>query len=211
MKRVIHWFRRDFRITDNTALAAAVAAAGPDGEVIPVYVASDWKGSHGWTGSARQEFLCGALASLAKNLEAIGGRLIIRRGNPVEVLEKLVAETRATAIYANRDPDPFGRSVEARLDGFCKGQGIALSLHKDICIHEQHEVLTGQGTVFRVFTPYSKAWLAQPKPVPGPAITRVSTSSTIDSLPLPLLSDWGLVSSASIPEPGELPRFGNGG
>ena len=40
MKRIIHWFRRDFRITDNTALAAAVAAAGPDGEVIPVYIAT---------------------------------------------------------------------------------------------------------------------------------------------------------------------------
>jgi deoxyribodipyrimidine photo-lyase len=57
MKRVIHWFRRDFRITDNTALAAAVTAAGSEGEVIPVYVASDWKGSHEWTGPARQEFL----------------------------------------------------------------------------------------------------------------------------------------------------------
>ena len=62
MKRIIHWFRRDFRITDNTALAAAVAAAGPDGEVIPVYIVSNWRGSHEWTGSARQEFLCGSLA-----------------------------------------------------------------------------------------------------------------------------------------------------
>ena len=80
-KRVIHWFRRDLRITDNTALAAAVASGG---EVIPVYIASDWKGSHGWTGPARQEFLCGSLASLAKNLESIGGRLIIRKGDAVD-------------------------------------------------------------------------------------------------------------------------------
>jgi deoxyribodipyrimidine photo-lyase len=207
MKRVIHWFRRDFRITDNTALTAAVAAvaaAGPEGEVIPVYIASDWKhGSHKWTGPARQEFLCGCLASLAKNLEAIGGRLIIRRGDAVNELEKLVAETGATEIFANRDPDPFGRSVEDRLDIMAKSRGLELFLAKDACIHEQHEVLTGQGTVFRVFTPYSKAWFALPKPLPGPAIKKLSTPSALPSLPLPLLSDWGMSSSVTIPEPGE--------
>ena len=87
MKRVIHWFRRDLRITDNTALNAAVAAGE---EVIPVYIESQWRGSHRWTGPARQEFLCGALGSLAKNLEAIGGQLIIRQGDAVSELERLV-------------------------------------------------------------------------------------------------------------------------
>jgi deoxyribodipyrimidine photo-lyase len=206
MNRVIHWFRRDFRITDNTGLnaaAAAVAAAGSAGEVIPVYIASDWKGSHRWTGPARQEFLCGSLASLAKNLEAIGGRLIIRRGDAVAELEKLVAETGASAIFANRDPDSFGRAVEARLETMAKERGITLSLHKDACVHERDEALTGQGTVFRVFTPYSKVWFGLPKPTPGSAIRKLQTPSGISSLPLPQLSDWGLSPTATISEPGE--------
>lgn len=199
-KRVIHWFRRDFRITDNTALSAAVAAGE---EVVTVYVVSDWTGSHHWTGPARQEFLCGSLASLAKNLEAIGGRLIIRKGDAVVELEKLAAETRASAIFANRDPDPFGRAVEARLETMCRAKGLDLSLHKDVCVHERDEALTGQGTVFRVFTPYSKVWFGLPKPAPGPAIKKLSAPGSIVSLPLPQLSDWGLLPSASIPEPGE--------
>jgi deoxyribodipyrimidine photo-lyase len=203
MKRIIHWFRRDFRITDNTALSAAVAAAGPDGEVIPVYIASDWKGSHGWTGAARQEFLCGSLASLSKNLESIGGRLIIRRGDAVVELERLVAETGAEALFANRDPDPFGRAVEGRLEALLKEKGIGFSLYKDACVHERDEVLTGQGTVFRVFTPYSKAWFAQPKPSLGGAIKRLATPRQISSLPLPHLADWGLSASSVIPEAGE--------
>ena len=200
MKRVIHWFRRDFRITDNTALTAAVKAGE---EVVPVYIASDWKGFHNWTGPARQEFLCGSLASLAKNLEAIGGRLIIRRGDAVVELEKIAAETGATAIFANCDPDPFGRAVEARLEKLAKESGITLSLHKDACVHERDEALTGQGTVFRVFTPYSKVWFGLPKPTPGPAIKKLSTPEGITSLPLPLLSDWCLSPTAAIPEPGE--------
>jgi deoxyribodipyrimidine photo-lyase len=202
-KKVIHWFRRDFRMADNTALAAAVAAGD---EVIPVYIVSDWSGSHQWTGPARQEFLCGALASLAKNLESIGGRLIIRRGDAVAELERLAAETGATAIFANRDPDPFGRSVEARLEETLSAKGIELSLHKDVCIHERDEVRTGQDTVFRVFTPYSKVWFALPKPDPLPAPKRISTPEGISSRPLPQLSDWGFAPNASIvaiPEPGE--------
>jgi deoxyribodipyrimidine photo-lyase len=179
--------------------------------VIPVYVLSTWKGSHEWTGAARQEFLCGSLASLSKNLEALtgnmhgqsGGSLVIRRGDAVTELERLVLETGASVITANRDPDPFGREVERRLEAMAKVHGITLSLHKDICIHERDEVMTGQGTVFRVFTPYSRAWFALPKPVPVAAIKKLSIPAGIPSLPLPRLSDWGLTSSASIPAPGE--------
>jgi deoxyribodipyrimidine photo-lyase len=200
MKRVIHWFRRDFRITDNTALAAASISGE---ELIPIYIMSDWMSQHGWTGAARQEFLCGSLTALAKNLEAIGGRLIIRKGDAVRELEMLAAETGASAIFANRDPDPFGRAVEARLGAMAKAKGIEFSLHKDACVHERDEVRTGQGTVFRVFTPYSKAWFNLPKPLPGPSIKKLVTPSGIASLPLPQLSDWGLSSLLSTPEPGE--------
>ena len=199
-KRIIHWFRRDLRIADNTALAAAVAAGD---EVLPVYVASDWRREHGWTGPARQEFLCGSLASLAKNIGGIGGRLIIRKGDAVEELEKLAVETGASAITTNRDPDPFGRAVEMRVQAMAEARGIEFSPHKDVCIHEREEVLTGQGTVFRVFTPYSKAWFNLPKPVPAPAIKQLFTPSGTASLPLPQLSDWGMVSTATLPEPGE--------
>jgi len=200
MKRVIHWFRRDLRITDNTALNAAVAAGE---EVIPVYIESEWKNSHRWTGSARQEFLCGALGSLAKNLEAVGGRLIIRQGDAVAELERLAGESGATGIFANRDPDPFGRAVESRLSTMCRDRGLELSLHKDVCVHERDEVLTGQRTPFRVFTPYSKAWFSLPKPMPTGAIRSLKAPSDIHSLPLPELSHWGLSSTISIPEAGE--------
>jgi deoxyribodipyrimidine photo-lyase len=73
---VIHWFRRDLRIADNISLSQAAAR----GRVLPVYFLSDWHGTHLWTGPKRQHFLCGCLASLSRNLETIGGRLVIRRG-----------------------------------------------------------------------------------------------------------------------------------
>jgi deoxyribodipyrimidine photo-lyase len=87
MRRVIHWFRRDLRVTDNTALWHACDQAD---EVIPVYILSTWKKRHPWTGPNRQEFLCGCLESLSKNLEAIGGCLILRAGDPVQELGNFV-------------------------------------------------------------------------------------------------------------------------
>src|SRR6218665_4035019 len=97
---VIHWFRRDLRLTDNTALNAAAKASE---QVVPVYVLSDWKKLHGWTGSIRQQFLCGCLESLAKNLDALGSRLILRTGRADLEIEKLIKETKVTAVYFNRD------------------------------------------------------------------------------------------------------------
>ena len=112
--RAIHWFRRDLRLRDNSALQAAVGASA---EVVTAYVVSGWKGSHGWTGPARQGYLAGCLASLAGDVAEAGGRLIFRRGEALAELERLVRETRAEAIFYNRDPDPHGQRVEAALAG----------------------------------------------------------------------------------------------
>ncbi len=197
---VIHWFRRDLRITDNTALHAAVETGA---QVVPVYIASDWKKHHRWTGAPRQEFLCGCLDSLAKNIEAIGGRFIVRRGAADAELEKLVREMKATAIYFNRDPDPFGRAMEERVKKMASRLGVATHDFKDAAIHERDEVLTATGTTFRVFTPYSKAWAKLEKPAVRSPIKRLATPRDIASLPLPALADWDLKSTATVPEPGE--------
>jgi len=189
MKTVIHWFRRDLRISDNTALSAA---AREQARVIPVYVLSDWRGAHRWTGPTRQQFLCGCLSALAGNLEAIGGRLIIRRGDAVGELEKLAAETGAEAVYYNRDPDPHGRLVEEDLAKACERRGLRVHSFKDVCIHEGSEILNGSGQPFRVFTPYSKAWTKVPRPAMSPRPRDLGTPTGIASLPLPALPDWGL-------------------
>jgi deoxyribodipyrimidine photo-lyase len=201
MTLAIHWFRRDLRLTDNTALNAAVAAHS---HIVPVYILSQWKHSHRWTGAPRQQFLADCLTSLERSLSATGGRLIIRQGDAVAELERLVEETGATAIYANRDPDPFGREVEARLQKAAYRLGVKLHLFKDVALHEQDEVLTGSNAPFRVFTPYCKAWLKLDKPIPGGTVTRLLSPDSIPSLPLPTLKTWDLEPDGTqIPEAGE--------
>jgi deoxyribodipyrimidine photo-lyase len=202
MPPVVHWFRRDFRLTDNTALRHAANSGMP---VVPCYILSEWKDHHRWTGAKRQEFLCGNVASLAKNLETIGSRLIVRCGEAVDELERLIIETGATAIYFNRDPDPFGKLVEAKLAQRCKDLGVKCFGFKDTVLHEAQEVLTGSAQPYRVFTPYSKNWLNLPKPPPSPRVTNLGPTPAVASLPLPTLAHWGLSSQsdAHIIAPGE--------
>ena len=199
MSIAIHWLRRDLRIADNTALNAAAA----HDQVVPVFILSNWERAHHWCGAARQEFLCGCLASLAKNLAAKGGRLIVREGPADLAMEKLVRETGAAAIHFARDPDPNGRAMEARITAMAERLGVTVHPHQDHALHERDEVLTGSGTPFRVFTPYARAWLKLDKPAPSRTVTRLSTPPKLTSLDLPTLATWGLTSDAEVIEPGE--------
>lgn len=197
----IHWFRRDLRILDNSALHAAAEGSSC---VLPVYVASDWKGSHGWTGPNRQAFLCRCLASLARNLETIEGRLVVRSGAADEELERLIVESGADALYFNRDPDPFGRAMEAKVEAMAKRLGIACHGYHDVTLHGPGEALTQDGRPYRVYTPYSRNWLSLEKPLPLPKPGPLHTPADVSSLPLPDNSHWGLPETdAELVEAGE--------
>lgn len=198
----LHWFRRDLRLTDNTALHHSAKAST---NVVPVYILSEWKKKHDWTGPARQQFLCGNLESLAKNLEAIGSELIIRCGDAVKELEKLIAETKAGAVYTNRDPDPFGQAVEEKVAAMCAKHGVEFHTYKDRVLHEPDEVLKDDGSPYRVYTPYSKNWLNLPKAEPLPRVRSLgSVPKGVNSLPLPTLDHWKLPEcTAQTPTPGE--------
>ncbi len=198
---IICWFRRDLRIADNTALYCAAKSGLP---VVPVYVLSDWHRAHSWTGPNRQHFLCESLESLAKNLETLEGRLIVRQGGAVDALRKLIEECRAVAVHFNADPDPYGKSVEKAVRALCTELGVVCHAHADSTLHEPDEVLTQSALPYRVYTPYSRNWLSLPKasPLAKPAVLRTPTE--IKSLPLPTVAVWGLeIPATQIATPGE--------
>lgn len=184
--RVIHWFRRDLRVTDNTSLFEASSRSD---SVVPVYILSDWKNEHLWTGGKRQKFLCECLSSLAGNIDHLGGELIFRRGDAVAELLELVRQSDAEAIFLNEDVDPFGQAVEADLKS---KSPVPVFTYQDASLHGPEDVLKGDGTPYRVYTPFSKRWLPIEKPAPVPKPKNLNSNFGISSLPLPTLADWGL-------------------
>lgn len=200
-KVVIHWFRKDLRVRDNTSLNAAIAA----GEVVPVYILSQWRGEHRWTGAKRQTFLCQCLRELAGTLERMGSRLILRAGSALEEIPRLAREVGAREVHTNRDCDPFGRKVEAELQKLLEAEGIGFITHKDAVMWEGREVLTSEGEPFRVFTPYSRAWRAAGVLAPGSVPSAIRSPVGLQglaSLPLPGPDFWGLADESARILPG---------
>lgn len=188
-KRVIHWFRRDLRLTDNTALLAASADSE---EVIPLYVVSDWNGEHRWTGPKRQAFLSGCLSSLASNVNHVGGKLIFRRGHALKVIAGLIEESGAEAIYLNLDPDLHGKQIEKKLETLCQELNVAFRPYQDAVMHSADEVLTGSGTPYRVFTPYFRRWDVVSKPLVGGSVKKLVAKIDLPSDPCPTVETWGM-------------------
>ena len=80
---VILWLRRDLRLADQPALAAAVASGAP---VIPVFTLDDETPKHRKMGGASRWWLHYSLKSLDADLQKLGSRLILRAGKSDEVL-----------------------------------------------------------------------------------------------------------------------------
>ncbi len=113
MNRTIVWFRRDLRISDHAPLYRAALR----GAVIPVFVFDRALLHHPETAVARVAFMLECLQSLDQDLRGRGGRLILRSGDPVEVLPRLIQETQAEGIYAHIDFERiYGRVRDARLN-----------------------------------------------------------------------------------------------
>ena len=103
--RSLIWFRNDLRVTDNATLNAAVRASS---EVIPVYILdpAQWaedRWGHVKTGPFRTRFLLESLDDLKADLEDMGGALLIRKGEPAEVLKALAAEHGARTVFATAE------------------------------------------------------------------------------------------------------------
>jgi len=184
MKTAIHWFRRDLRVSDNTALHEAWDRSET---LVPVFIWDDAILKSPDVGPARVAFLLRSLEALAKNLESLGHRLILRRGGPAEQLVLLSGQVGASAVMTNRDYEPYAVHRDRKVAEALYGAGIQFESFKDSVVAEGREVLTGAKQPYTVFTPYSKAWRSRPIPAPVPRIgaAKKPIPTTIESLPLP--------------------------
>lgn len=190
---VIVWLRRDLRLADQAALTAA-AKSGP---VIPVYVLDDETPQHRKMGGASRWWLHHSLGEMARTLEQIGSRLILKRGPAAEVLAELVQESGAAAIHALRHHEPWWRNAEAALRRALPPD-VRLTLHDGNYLLPPGTLTTGAGTPFKIYTPFWRALslhMPPPPPLPTPASLAAPTAwPASDSLEswalLPRKPDW---------------------
>ncbi len=204
MKTVIHWFRRDLRVSDNVALSEAARRAET---VVPVFIFEDAFLTGPDVGAARLAFLLQSVESLRHNLAELGHVLIIRRGKSEEILPQLCRETGAQAVFANKRYEPYAQRRDERITRALLDAGVGFELFKDAVVWEEAEILTQQGSPYTVFTPYSKAWKAKAVPPPREKFKAPSRQSPTPDLPsdaLPETTDSiGLPLTQTVPLGGE--------
>ena len=156
---VVVWFRRDLRVADNPALAAAVASGRP---IVPLYILDDTpildetSGLRA-PGGASLWWLGRSLAQLAASLETLGSALVLRRGPAASVLVSLVRETGAAKVVWNRLYDPGVTDRDASLKAGLKADGVAVDSFNASLLSEPWTVRNKSGEPFKVFTPFWRA------------------------------------------------------
>jgi deoxyribodipyrimidine photo-lyase len=188
------WFRRDLRLGDNPALLAARDAAG-DG-VLPLFVLDD--ALRRPSGAPRLAFLYRSLRALDA---ALDGRLVVLRGRPENVVPRVAREIDASSVHVAADFGPYGRERDERVAA-ALSDGVPLVRTGSPYAVAPGRVRKDDGTPFRVYTPFYRAWRRHGWRGPADsADARVRWLTGVDSTGVP--ADPGLPGGLELPEAGE--------
>jgi deoxyribodipyrimidine photo-lyase len=193
--RSVVWFRRDLRLADHPAL---VAATQDSEEVLPLFVVDPalW----GRAGEPRKEYLRRSLAALDA---AIGGHLVVRIGDPTQVVPEVVDEVDASEVHISADFGPYGSRRDHDVERALDKEDVPLVRTGSPYAVSPGRVVKGDGTPYRVYTPFYRAWLEHGWRLPAerPSVTWVSgvpseaVPRTPGNVELPQLPDAGEVAA----------------
>jgi deoxyribodipyrimidine photo-lyase len=194
------WFRRDLRLSDHPAL---LAAAESGGDVVALFVIDPrlWNAA----GPPRQAWLIRSLTALDQSCE---GRLVIRTGNPVDVVPALAAQLDADSVFVTADSGPYGRARDEAVAEALDGIDVRFTRIGTPYAVGPGTILNGSGEPYKVFTPFSRSWREHGWPAPAASADRISGSgrrgtarwAKIDSEPLPAEPD---LAAMHLPDAGE--------
>ncbi|MEZ5529940.1 MAG: FAD-binding domain-containing protein [Porticoccaceae bacterium] len=192
------WFRNDLRTRDNPALFRACEDANGQGVLaIAVLCPGQWQAHD--DSSARVQFWLANLRLLEQELACLNIPLqIIRVDTFSQVPEELLSlalRFNSDALYLNREYCLNENLRDKQVVEALRPSGIKVyGFHGDVVI-PPGDVMTGQGTAFRVFTPFSRAWRREfltrrPSPLPAPPSQPFPAADFPDSAGVPEFSDY---------------------
>lgn len=161
MKAALFIYRRDLRISDNTALIAAHKSGLA---ILPCFIldpAQVTKKNEYRSENALQ-FMLKSLSDLAEQIKKVGGHLYLFYGSPATVVAHLIKELEIGAVYCNADYTPFSKKRDHALQLLCKKHTIPFYAMHDTLLNPPESILTRTGTPYTVFTPFYKRSMQEP-------------------------------------------------
>ncbi|MBW0015894.1 deoxyribodipyrimidine photo-lyase [Mycobacterium sp.] len=162
------WFRRDLRLQDHPALAAA---ARDDGEVLACFVVDPRLVAS--SGRRRLQFLGDSLRHLRDDLE---GRLLVTRGQPDREIPRIANAVGASSVHVSADFAPYGMRRDARVRAALGS--LPLVATGSPYLVSPRRVTKNDGSPYRVFTPFLRQW--QEIGWRGPVKSSVRSASWLD-------------------------------
>lgn len=155
-KIALFWHRRDLRLEDNAGLYSALKSGY---RVLTVFIfdqnildkLDDKK-------DRRVEFIHLALSQMQEKLTSLGSTMIVKYGKPNEIWQQLLDDFDVAEVYTNHDYEKYAIERDKEIGLMLNAKGIAFYTFKDQTIFEKNEILSGAGTPYTVFTPYSRKW-----------------------------------------------------
>jgi deoxyribodipyrimidine photo-lyase len=199
----IVWFRRDLRVHDLPALAAAVES----GPVVPCFIFDDRLLTGGrFVSPTRVRFMLGCLEDLRRSLRERGSDLILRHGEPEAVLPELAEAAGADHVHWTADVSPWAAWRDGRVAGALDQAEIGHTAHPGAYIvDDPGPIVSGKGTPYTVYSPFYKAWLEVERRELDEPPERIETPGSMKVGRMPSLDSLGLEGEAAETsfEPGE--------
>ena len=150
------WFRKDLRINDNPALTKACESQS----VKAIYIDAIEQNREHQQSAIQRDFIEKTLLQLAQSLATKGIEFEIIETDFFSEIPALLADYckrhDIEQLFANRESgvneQRRDQQVEAALP-------IAVNIFHSQCIIPEGHLNTGKGEMFKVFTPFSRAWL----------------------------------------------------
>lgn len=162
---VIHWFKMDLRISDNTGLALASAKAKEAGvPLICMYLVSPQDFEAHLRAPVRIDFMLRTLEVLKEDLAKLDIPLYVetvekRKKIPDRILE-LMEEWGANHLFANMEYEVDELRRERHLVRGLSENGKSFEVVHDTCVVPPGELQTGSGRQYAVYTPWYRSWVA---------------------------------------------------
>lgn len=182
----IVWFRRDLRLSDNPALHAAIQTGKP---LLLLYILEETNGNARAPGAASRWWLDKSLASLSSKIAALGGALVLRAGKVSQILNDLITETGADAVYWNRRYSQPDQDNDKALKSKLKSDGVDVQSFNGSLLTEPWTQTTGSGGYYKVFTPY---WRSVRQSYEPPEAHPRPEKLNCLKVASETLADWGL-------------------
>ena len=140
MSVALFWHRRDLRFDDNAALYKALKSGH---QVIPVFVFDTTILRTLPGNDQRVRFIHLYISKLKMEYKQLGADLLVKVGDPIEIIPALVKEYTAKAVFTNRDYEPDAIARDKMVAKELQELGCDFVGAKDQVIFEKRGFLSG--------------------------------------------------------------------